>query len=96
MIDATHPMRSCRFRHPDPVPEACAVCRLYERLGKRGGRCRHLGGPTGEVRKCASCTDREDPVFSCAAHGECTRSLLVAGLACCKVCDEHQPAEVTQ
>lgn len=57
--------------------------------------CRHLGAPTGETRECHSCTRQQAPVRACGPHGQCVERVLIAGLACCKVCDDYSPPEAT-
>lgn len=36
MITSHYPLRSCRFRHPERVPESCPLCRHYARLEASG------------------------------------------------------------
>jgi hypothetical protein len=58
--------------------------------------CRHRGAATGETRACSTCTGKKDvPLFTCGVHGGCTLSNLAAGVACCRICPDRDPAPPT-
>lgn len=55
--------------------------------------CVHLGQPTGEMRKCPSCTgDVDVKLFGCAIHTQCTVAKEVADIACCAKCPNKSTA----
>lgn len=73
-------------RPPDPKPPA---------LGRfsQPAPCVHRGEPTGETRPCPTCTGTVMvPLLACALHGECTTSLLLPGVQCCRICLDRIPA----
>lgn len=63
--------RPCHRVHPDPVPDACRLCRLYAEDARYRAKwddpahrpapaaarppCRHLGAPTGAAAPCRAC-----------------------------------------
>lgn len=53
--------------------------------------CIHRGELTGETRPCKTCGGRQvtEPLLACAVHGVCTEARLVAGVACCRICEER-------
>jgi hypothetical protein len=54
--------------------------------------CRHLGPPTGEVMPCAACGGRLDvAIHGCALRGQATRSKLLPGVECCRICKDYDP-----
>lgn len=59
--------------------------------------CVHLGAPTGQTHTCKTCSSTKDvPVMRCAAHGECTRSVLVGMLPCCRICQDYRAGDDVQ
>jgi hypothetical protein len=54
--------------------------------------CRHLRPPTGETLPCLTCTSKTAEAHGCALKGRCTKSLLVAGVECCRLCPDYAAA----
>lgn len=54
-------------------------------------KCIHLGEPTGETIRCATCSGTvELKILSCAIHGECTPTKPQPGLSCCAMCSDYR------
>lgn len=54
--------------------------------------CVHLGGPTGDLIDCPSCTGAVKlKAFACDVHGRCTIARRAPGVACCAGCPDREP-----
>lgn len=101
-------MRPChcnRFRSGQPfeLGRDCRLCWLaandpgYQELwGKAEGNggCQHLGGETGDLQECGSCSGRvRIKLFRCEVHDRCTISKKLDGVACCGGCPDKSPPQ---
>lgn len=51
--------------------------------------CIHRGEPTGETRDCKSCGGvKQEPVYSCAVHGQCSTRFVDNWLHWCRTCED--------
>lgn len=76
-------------------PHAATPPRAAPKPAPAALSCVHRGGPTGETRKCGTCTKTQDvPLLVCAEFGVCTTAVLAPGVQCCRICKSRR-AEAT-